>query len=194
MKKGAKVFLIILLVIIVLAAGFFCFAPKIQNMTDLRDAGNHRAKQQEAFSKLEYTVPAGYETKEEDPEDWFLPDLVCGDKDGLLSVIEMQAWDIADINMDSLLENVKPENARGGEIVKGPEAISVGGLEGKTITVQEQNGHFGGVCNYVFLASDEYVYKFTNSITVDSGYQGEIQDSDPCITGFDEFINSIKLK
>ena len=62
------------------------------------------------------------------------------------------------------------------------------------MTVQEQNGYFGGVYSYVVLESDEYIYKFTNSITVDRGYQGEIQDSDPCITGFAEFINSMKLK
>ncbi len=109
----------------------------------------------------------------------------------------MQAWDKATFSAytpDSLLENVKPENARGGEIVKGPEAISVGGLEGKTMTVQEQNGYFGGVYSYVVLESDEYIYKFTNSVTVDRDYQGEIQDSDPCVTGFGEFINSIRLK
>ena len=197
MKKGLKVFLIILLVIIIFIAGFILLYPKIDNMKKLRDASKHRAEQQEAFSKLEYTVPADYEEKEEDPKDWFLPDLVCGDSDGVLSVIEMQAWDKASFGgftPDSILENVRPENSRGGEIVKGPEAVSVGGLEGKTMTVQEQNGYFGGVYSYVVLESDEYIYKFTNSITVDGDYQGEIQDSDPCITGFSEFINSIRLK
>jgi len=143
MKKGLKVFLIILLVIIILIAGFYIIAPKIHNMMNLREASKYRAEQEEAFSKLEYTIPAGYEEKEEDPKDWFLPDLKCGDSDGVLSVIEMQAWDKASFSgftPDSLLENVRPENARGGKIVKGPEAVSVGGLEGKTMTVQEQNG------------------------------------------------------
>lgn len=202
MKKGLKVFLIILAILIVLWGGLILIYPKYHDWKNKKDAEKSRAEQEEAFSKIEFTVPEGYTVKDE-PESWFMPELRCGDPDDILSVIRMQAWDREHYNamsVDSLLDNCKPSADRPGEILRGPEEVDIGGLKGKMMVVrsdqvsEDLGVHFSYQDTYYMLQSDEYLYKFTGHIDDVLMFERDDLETNPCMTGFDQFINSIKLK
>ena len=54
--------------------------------------------------------------------------------------------------------------------------------------------HFSYQDTYYMLQSDEYLYKFTGHIDDVLMFERDDLETNPCMTGFDQFINSIKLK
>ena len=202
MKKGLKVFLIILAILIVLVGGLILIFPKYKHWQYKKERQQHRVGQEEAFSKIEFTVPEGYTVKD-DPESSFVPELRLGDPDDILCVISMQAWKRAEFNAmspDTLIENSTPSDVKGGEVIRGPEDVSIGGMEGKMMVVkgeevsEEWGVHFAWQDTYYMLQSDEYLYKFTGHVDDTLMFERDDLETNPCMTGFDQFINSVKLK